>query len=231
MPITSTPISIRRFIGRARGSRFTSRPSVPHRLRLAARQRQRRRDRVHRPRREGLRPWHLRGDDHDRRPALPSADRDRAGIARQAGDRRGTGRRGDCPARAFRGAVARLFVLGTGASSRRRQRGRCCIRRWRFGRASPGVAGLAEGPVRRRGVSLLRRIEPAPAGGSLGAGRAACGDAASPARCDHGQDTHGRVRVWRHRAEQPPWGTVQPVGCHGASLGRRLVERRRRQPP
>src|SRR4029077_14850319 len=85
----------------------------------------------------------------------------------------------------------------------------------------------AEGPVRRGRVSLLCRIEPAPAGGSLGAGRAACGGAGSPARRDHGQNPHGRVRVWRHRAEQPPRGTVQPVGCRGASLGRRLVERRR----
>ena len=33
-------------------------------------------------------------------------------------------------------------------------------------------------------------------------------------------------RVWRHRPEQPPRGAVQPMGCRGASLGRRLVERR-----
>ena len=113
---------------------------------------------------------------------------------------------------------------------RRRRGGRRCIRRRGVGRAAAGTAGLDQGPVRRCRVSLLRRVEPAPAGGSLGAGRAAGRDAAPPARCHHGQDPHGRVRVWRHRAEQPPRGAVQPVGCGGASLGRRLVERRRCQP-
>src|ERR1700736_691270 len=48
------------------------------------------------------------------------------------------------------------------------------------GGAAPGTAGLDQGPVRRCRISLLRRIDPAPAGGSLGAGRAACGDAAPP---------------------------------------------------
>src|SRR5262249_27997110 len=99
------------------------RPAGPHLLRLAAQQRQRRRDRVRRARREKPYPGYLRGDDHARRSALPSADRDRAGIARQADDRAGTGRRGDCPARECRGAAARLFVLGAGTGPRRRRRG------------------------------------------------------------------------------------------------------------
>ena len=108
--------------------------------------------------------------------------------------------------------------------------GRRGIRRRGIGRPSPGTAGLDQGPVRRRRISLLRRIEPAAAGRSMGAGRAAGRDAAPPARRHHGQDPHGRVRVRRHRPKQPPWCAVQPVGCGGASLGRRFVERRRRQP-
>jgi hypothetical protein len=185
---------------------------------------------VHRARREKPRPRCLRRDDHVQRSALSSVDRHRAGIAQQAGERSGTGRSSHCPARALRGAAARIFVLGARTGPYCRRRGRCCIRRRGVGRAAPGAAGLDQGPVCRRRIPLLRRIEPAPAGGSLGAGRAAGGDAAAPARCDHGQDPHGQIRVWRHRAEQPPRGTVQPVGRRCAPLGRRLVERRRCQP-
>ena len=92
-----------------------------------------------------------------------------------------------------------------------------------------GMPVSTQGPVRRRRISLLCRIEPAAAGRSVGAGRAAGRDAAPPARGDHGQDPHGRVRVRRHRPEQPPRGAVQPVGRGCASLGRRFVERRRGQ--
>ena len=167
------------------------------------------------------------GDDDAGRSALPSAYRDRARSAGEAHNRAGIGRGGNCPARAIRGTPARLFVLGAGAGSSRGRRGRCGILRRGIGRPSARAAGLDQGPVRRRRISLLRRIEPAPARRSMGAGRAAGRDAAPSARGHHGQDPYGRVRIWRHRPEQPPWGAVQPVGCGGASLGRRFVERRR----
>lgn len=147
-----------------------------------------------------------------------------------AGDGAGAGRAGDRPARPVWRTAVRVSSVDSGPNPRGRPsggRGVCC-RGDR--RTASGDSRLDQGFVRGGRLSLSCRVEPPPAGRSLGARRAACRDAAAPARRHHRQDAHGRVRLWRHRSQQPSRRSAQSVGCRGAPLAERFVERGRGQP-
>jgi hypothetical protein len=93
-------------------------------------------------------------------------------------------------------------------------------------RPTPGAAHLGQGPVRRWRISLLRRVEPAPADRSLGAGRAIGRDVAPPVGRDHGQDpfmvefAFGGTGRHRHGNSS---GVANRLGCRdGSSLDKAI---------
>jgi len=91
------------------------------------------------------------------------------------------------------GSACTPIRSGHRSRAARRQRGKCGIRRG-VGRSPPRYAGIAQRPVCRRQISLLRRIEPPAAGRSVGTGWADDLDAAPSAGGYYGLDSGSNLR-------------------------------------
>ena len=125
------------------------------------------------------------------------------------------------------GLAPRSWLIRNGRRSMHalRRCRRCGFCRGRARRLAARHPDIDQGSLRAFELSDLCRLAQTPTAEIRGRWSGG-GEPASAIGDRHGQDAHGRVRLWRHRPQRALWQSAQSLGRQGASLARRLVQRR-----